>query len=80
MHYRNQKTSDSAIWLKYDDDDYPQRYGQVKEVFRALAKDKILKPYISDHDFRSTNVIAAGEATNDIIMFHTFSINDIKKT
>ena len=30
-------------------------FGQIKEVFRALTKDDILQPYISDHDFRSSN-------------------------
>ena len=46
---------DSAILLKYDDDDYSQGYGQIKEAFRALTKDDILKPYISEDDFRSSN-------------------------
>ena len=41
--------------MNYDDDDYSQGYGQIKEAFRALAKDDILQPYISDHDFRSSN-------------------------
>ena len=46
---------DSAILLNYDDDDYSQGYGQIKEAFRALTKDDILKPYISEDDFRSFN-------------------------
>ena len=46
---------DSAILLNYDDDDYSQGNGLIKEVFRGLTKDDILKPYISDHDFRSSN-------------------------
>ena len=46
---------DSAILLNYDDDDYSQGYGQIKEAFRALAKDDILKPYITEDDFRSSN-------------------------
>ena len=46
---------DSAILLNYDDDDYSQGYGQIKEAFRALTKDNILQPYISEHDFRSSN-------------------------
>ena len=45
---------DSAILLNYDDDDYCQGYGQIKEAFKALTKDNILQPYISDHDFRSS--------------------------
>ena len=46
---------DSAILLNYDDDDYSQGYGQIKEAFRALTKDNILKPYITEDDFRSSN-------------------------
>ena len=43
--------------LKYDDDDDSQGYAQIKEKFRALRKDDILNPYISDHNFRSTKVM-----------------------
>ena len=46
---------DNAILLNYDDDDYNQGYGQIKEAFKALTKDDILQPYISDDDFRSSN-------------------------
>ena len=46
---------DSAILLNYDDDFYSQGYGQIKEAFKALIKDNILQPYITDHDFRSSN-------------------------
>ena len=46
---------DSGILLNYDDDDYSQGYSQRKEAFRALTKDDILKPYISEDDFRSSN-------------------------
>ena len=49
------KYPDSGILLKYDDDDYNQGYGQIKEAFRALTKDDILQPYIFDEDFRSSN-------------------------
>ena len=38
---------DSGILLNYDDDDSSQGYGQIKEAFKALTKDDILKPYIS---------------------------------
>ena len=41
--------------LSYDDDDYNQCYGQIKEAFRALTKDDILQPYISEDDFRFSN-------------------------
>ena len=46
---------DSGILLNYDDDDYSQGYGLIKEAFKALTKDVILKPYISEDDFRSSN-------------------------
>ena len=46
---------DSAILLNYDDDDYSQGYGQIKEAFKALTKDDILQPYINENDFRSSN-------------------------
>ena len=49
------KYPDSAIFLNYNDDDYSQAYGQMKEAFRVLSKDDILKPYKSDNNFRSTN-------------------------
>ena len=46
------KYPDSGNLLNYDDDDYNQGYGQIKEAFRVLTKNDILQPYISDHDFR----------------------------
>ena len=46
---------DSGFLLNYDDDDYSQGYGQIKEAFRALTKDNILLPYITEDDFRSSN-------------------------
>ena len=50
-----EKYPDSAILLNYNDDFYSQGYAQIKEAFRVLSKDDILKPYISHSDFRSTN-------------------------
>ena len=50
-----EKYPDSGNLLNYEDDDYSQGYGQIKEAFRALTKDNILQPYISEHDFRSSN-------------------------
>ena len=46
---------DSATLINHDDDDYSQGYGQVKETFKALTKDDILQPHISEDDFRSFN-------------------------
>ena len=50
-----QKNPDSAILVNYDDDDYSQGYGQIKEAFKTLSKDGILQPYLSDNDIRSSN-------------------------
>ena len=50
-----EKNPDSAILLNYEDDDYSQGYGQIKEAFKALTKDDILQPYISEDDFRPSN-------------------------
>ena len=50
-----EKNPDSASLLNYDDDDYFQGYGQIKEAFKALTKNNILQPYISENDFRSGN-------------------------
>ena len=50
-----EKYPDSGILLNYNDDDYSQCYGQIKEAFKALTKDNLLQPYISDDDFRSSN-------------------------
>ena len=60
---------DSAILINHDDDDYAQGYGQIKEAFRALTKDDILQPYISEHDFRSSN-----EGNNIGYNIHAFGI------
>ena len=53
-----EKYPDAGILLNYDDDDYSQGYYQIKEAFRALTKDDILQPYISDDNFRNSNVRA----------------------
>ena len=64
---------DSGILLNYDDDDYSQGYGQIKEAFRALTKDDTLKPYISEDDFRSSN-----EGNNIGYNIYAFDIRDQK--
>ena len=46
---------DSGIFLNHEDDDYSQGYGQIKKAFRALTKDDILQPYITEYDFRFSN-------------------------
>ena len=50
-----EKYPDSAILLNYNDDDYNQGYGLIKQAFKDLTKDDILESYISDKDFRSSN-------------------------
>ena len=50
-----EKYPDSSILLNYNDDNYSQGYGQIKEAFKAITKDNLLQPYISEHDFRSSN-------------------------
>ena len=50
-----EKYPDSAVLLNYEDDDYIQRYGQIKEAFKALTKNDIVQPCLSDNDFRSSN-------------------------
>ena len=50
-----EKYPDSAILLNFNDDYYSQGYTQNEEAFRVLPKDDILKPYISDNDFRLIN-------------------------
>ena len=50
-----EKYPDSGILLNYNDDNYSQGYGQIKQAFKALTKDNLLQQYISDADFRSSN-------------------------
>ena len=54
--FGTEKYPDAGILSKYDEDDYAQGYGQIKDAFKALVKDYILTPYISNDDFRSSNV------------------------
>ena len=42
-----EKYPDSGILLNYNDDDYSQGYGQIKEAFKALTKDNLLQQYKS---------------------------------
>ena len=70
-----EKYPDAGILLNYADDDYSQGYHQIKEAFKALAKDDILQPYISEEDFRSSNA-----AANDVgYILYVFNIRYQKK-
>ena len=42
----------------YDTYDCTHGYAEIKEASRASTKDVILKPFISDHDFRSAKIRA----------------------
>ena len=64
-----EKFPDISILLNYNDDDYIQGYGQVKKAFRALTKDNILQPFISQDDFRSSN-----DGDNNGYSIHRFDI------
>ena len=55
---------DAGISIIYDADDYAQEYGLIKEAFRASTKHDIFQPYISDHYFRSSKIIAADVGCN----------------
>ena len=46
-----EKYPDAGILLNYDDGDYTQGYGQIKENFRALTHDNLLPLYIKDDIF-----------------------------
>ena len=50
-----EKYPNSGILLNYNDDNYSQGFGQIKQAFKALTKDNLLQQYISEHDFRSSN-------------------------
>ena len=56
-----EKYPDAGMVLNYNDDS-SQDYAQIEGAFRALTKDDILQPYISDDDFRSsiTGVLEIG--------------------
>ena len=74
---------DTGILLNYNDDDYSQGYHQIKEAFKALTKDDILQPLISQEDFRSSNV-AANDVGYNIYVFdirykkNTLLVNRLK--
>ena len=50
-----EENPDAGKLLNFDDDDYSQGYGQIREVFRALTKDDVLQSYEPDHNFRFSN-------------------------
>ena len=50
-----EKYPDNAVLLNFDDDDYSQGFGQIKEAFKAITNDNILQQYINEDDYRSSN-------------------------
>ena len=70
MYYCDGKYSDAGISINYDDDENCQGYTQSNAVFGASTKDDILQSYISDHDFRSSNVRADSDGYN----FYVFDV------
>ena len=48
----------AGVVLNFEDDDYSQGCGQIKEAFRALTKNDFLQLHISDHDLRTLTVNA----------------------
>ena len=52
-----EKYLDPVFVLNYDDDEYSQRNGQIKEALRALTKDDVFKTYVSEHVFISSIII-----------------------
>ena len=55
MHNWNGEIPDSGTLIIYIIDEHSQRYGEIEETFRAVTKDDILQPYISEHDFGSSH-------------------------
>ena len=51
-----EKYPDAVILINFEYDEDNQGCGQIREAFTALTKGVILQPYISDLDFRSSNV------------------------
>ena len=64
-----EKYPDAGILINYDDDDYSQGYHRIKEAFKALGKDDIFQPYISDDNFRTSNA-AANDVGYNLYVFH----------
>ena len=59
-----EKYPNAGILLNYADDEYSQGYHQIEEAFKALTKVDILQPYISEEDFKTSNVRAADVGYN----------------
>ena len=69
-----EKYPDSGILLNYNDDDYSQGYGQIKEAFKALTKDNLFQPYIYQNMILDLLMMVIL-----LVIIYTFSIYDIRK-
>ena len=67
-----EKYPDTGILLNYDDDDYSQGYHKIKEAFKALTKDDILQPYITEEELQRLELLM-------LVIICMFSIYDIRK-
>ena len=59
-----EKYPDAGIFLINDDVDDGQGYYQIEEAFKALTKDDVLQPYISEQDFKTSNARGADVGYN----------------
>ena len=50
-----EKYPDTAILLNYNDYDFSEGYGLIKQAFKDLTKDDMLEPCRGDNDYRSNN-------------------------
>ena len=60
-----EKNSDYRVNLSYDNKKNSPRQDRSVECFRHFFEVAVSQLYMSDHDFTSTNVNAAGNATFD---------------
>ena len=68
----SEKCPGRSILLNYVDDDYSRGYGQINEIFRALAKNDILQPV---RDFRASNIRADDVGYNLYVLYLRYQQN-----
>ena len=64
-----EKFPDAGINCIYAIDKYSQAYGENVSCFKHLAKDKILRPYITQKDFITTNSYPDGNPGYNLYVF-----------
>ena len=70
-----EKYPDAGILINYDDGEYSQGYNQIKEAFRVLTKDDTPQPYISEDNFRTSNVRVDDVGYNLYVFDMRYQIN-----